>query len=64
SQELVKCSRCSKPFITKGKLRKLEKIYSGLGVEDTSKLQSLKLCPECRRSKIVPAEYDKWFIYR
>ncbi|MDW7986571.1 MAG: 4Fe-4S binding protein [Nitrososphaerota archaeon] len=64
SQELLKCSRCSRPFITRGKLMKLRKMYGSLGVGDLDKLQSLKLCPECRRSKIVPAEYDKWFIYR
>lgn len=64
TQDLVKCSRCGKPFITEGKLRKLTTIYSGLGTQSLDKIQALKLCAECRRSKIVPAEYDKWFIYR
>ncbi len=64
SQELMKCSRCGRPFITEGKLRKLSSIYSGLGPQSIDKIQALRLCAECRRSKIVPAEYDKWFIYR
>jgi len=64
TQELVKCSRCGKPFITRGKLRKIEKIYEGMGAAGVDKLQSLRLCPECKRTKIVPAEYDKWLIYR
>jgi ferredoxin len=64
SQELVKCSRCGKPFATRGKLRKIEKIYEGIGVSDVDRLQSLRLCSECRKAKLVPAEYDKWFIYR
>lgn len=64
TQELVKCSRCGKPFITRGKLRKIEKIYEGIGAAGVDKLQSLRLCSECKRTKIVPAEYDKWVIYR
>jgi len=64
SQEIVKCLRCGRPFITRGKLRKIEKIYEGIGAGNVDKLQSLKLCPECKRTKVVPAEYDKWLIYR
>jgi len=64
SQEIVKCSRCGKPFMTRGKLRKIERIYEDIGVSDVDKLQSLRLCSECKKAKLVPAEYDKWFIYR
>lgn len=64
TQELLKCSRCGRPFITEGKLRKLTSIYGSLGTQNVEEIQALKLCPDCRRSKIVPGEYDKWFIYR
>lgn len=64
SQELVKCSRCGKPFTTRGKLRKIERIYENIGVGDVDRLQSLRLCSGCKKAKLVPAEYDKWFIYR
>lgn len=64
TQRMIKCSRCGKQFITEGKLKKLLGIYGSLGAVDADKLQALKLCPECRRSRVAPVEYDKWFIYR
>ncbi|MEM2017519.1 MAG: 4Fe-4S binding protein [Nitrososphaerota archaeon] len=64
TEELIKCLRCGKPFITKGKLRKIEKLYESVGASNVDRLESLKLCPDCKRTKLIPAEYDKWFIYR